>query len=241
MENFKSLFLYYILIAFIFQFSLTDDEIHSFSPTEPYTDVFNNIQQEIDLKLILNKPDSSIYYLHFSTCPNTTQSLDLQQIIYSSEIEKPLIKDAESYSFKFSSKANLITLDPNKEDNTIYLTIRCLKYPCSFNFKAALEKDTPILYLDETHNFYGYNSNTFGKDKINQVKFYIPTVNDAVKTLMNIAVINPGDTDGTYNHLTYVEDGKENPIEKGVKISLLKKRKVIIIIFWKLNRWKISL
>ena len=61
--------------------------------------------------------------------------------------------------------------------------------------------------------------NTFGKDKINQVKFYIPTVNDAVKTLMNIAVINPGDTDGTYNHLTYIEDGKENPIEKGVKIS----------------------
>ena len=219
MKNFKSLFLYYILIAFIFQFSLTDDEIHSFSPTEPYTDVFDNIQQEIDLKLILNKPDSSIYYLHFSTWPNTKQSLDLQQIIYSSEIEKPLIKDAESYSFKFSSKANLITLDPNKEDNTIYLTIRCLKYPCSFNFKAALEKDTPILYLDETHNFYGYNSNTFGKDKINQVKFYIPTMNNIVKTLMNIAVINPGDTDGTYNHLTYVEDGKENPIEKGVKIS----------------------
>ena len=216
MENFKSLLFFYILIGFIFQFSLTDEDI---SPEQIYTYLFNSIDSPQSLKLKLNKPDNSIYYLHFSTWPNTPQSLDLQQIIYSSEKEEPLINESEAYSFKFSSKANLITLDPNKTDNTIYLTLRCLKYPCSFNFKAALEKNTPILSLDETHNFYGYNSNSIGNDKINQVKFYIPTMNNTEKTLMHIAVINPGDTDGSYNHLNYVENNKEKLIKNVVKIS----------------------
>ena len=219
MENFKSILLFYILIVFIFQFSLTDEDIPSFSPEQPYTYLFDNIEQDQYLKLKLNKPDTSTYYLHFSTWPNTDQSLDLQQILYSSEIEKPSRSQAEAYSFKFSNKANLITLDPNKADNTIYLTIKCLKYPCYFNFKAALEKNNPILSLDETHNFYGYNSNFIGKDKINLIKFYIPKMNSAEKTLMNIAVINPGDTDGTYNYLNYVEDGQEKPIKNSVKIS----------------------
>ena len=218
MAKLKYLLFYYILISFLFQVSLTDD-IPSFSPEQPYTNLYTNIESKQYITLKFIKTDNFIYYLHFSTSPSTSTSLDAQQIIFSSESEMPSINKTEEYSFKFSSKANLITLDPNKTDNTVYLTIRCLEYPCSFNFKAALEINTANLYLNETHNFYAYNSNSIGKNKINKIKFYIPTMNNTEKNLMNIAVINPGDTDGSYNNLFYVKNTKETLIKKRIKID----------------------
>ena len=218
MAEIKSLFLNFILISFLFQFSLTQDD-PTLSPAQPYETSFSDITSEQYITLKLNKPDESIYYLHFSTSPSTPQSSDLQQIIFSSKTEKPIINETEEYSFKFSRKANLIIPDPKKEDNTTYITIRCLKYPCSFNFKASMEQNTPILTLDETHNFYGYSTNTIGKDKMNKVKFYIPTMKNLGKNLMNVAVINPGDIDGSYNKLIYKEGSIEKEITKIYKIN----------------------
>ena len=212
--------LYFILISFLFQVSLTDD-IPSFTPEQPYVNLYSKINSEQYIKLKYSKPDNFIHYLHFSTSPSSETSLDAQQIIFSSESEMPSINETEEYSFKFSTKANLITLDPNKTDNIVFLTIRCLSYPCSFNFKAALETNTSNLYLDETHNFYAYNSNSIGKNKINKIKFYIPSMSNTEKNLMNIAVINPGDTDGSYNNLSYIksDNGKETLIKKRAKID----------------------
>ena len=139
MRKKKSILIYYIIISFLFQSFLSIDE-PTITPEEPYNKVYTNIASEQNLIMSVSLPDNNdnIYYLHFSTEPTSSQSQDLQQIIFSPEKDKPSTIDSDSYSFRFSRNANLMTLISN-ETSQIYLTIKCFKYPCSFKFKAELE------------------------------------------------------------------------------------------------------
>ena len=220
MKKKKSILIYYIITSFLFQSFLSIDE-PTITPEEPYNKVYTNIASEQNLIMSVSLPDNNdnIYYLHFSTEPTSSQSQDLQQIIFSPEKDKPSTIDSDSYSFRFSRNANLMTLISN-ETSQIYLTIKCFKYPCSFKFKAELEINMLNLYLDEAYNFYSYSSNSFGKEKFNKIKFKIPTMQKEGNKLM-IAIINPGDTDGSYVSLaTYsqalVPSDKKYQIKMGV-------------------------
>ena len=220
MKKKKSILIYYIITSFLFQSFLSIDE-PTITPEEPYNKLYTNIASEQNLIMSVSLPDNNdnIYYLHFSTEPTSSQSQDLQQIIFSPEKDKPSTIDSDSYSFRFSRNANLMTLISN-ETSQIYLTIKCFKYPCSFKFKAELEINMLNLYLNEAYNFYSYSSNSFGKEKFNKIKFKIPTMQKEGNKLM-IAIINPGDTDGSYVSLaTYsqalVPSDKKYQIKMGV-------------------------
>ena len=222
MENKKSLLIYYILISFLIQSFLSiDDPI--ITPDQPYNTKYENINSEQNLTIKIENLTSSplpydednIYYVHFTTDPISAQNQDLQQIIFSPEIDKLSTNDSDSYSFRFSRNANLITVISN-ETNQIFLTIKCFEYPCSFNFKAAIEVNKANLYLDEMHNFYAYNSNSFGKEKFNKVKFNIPGIKNVGKNNLMIAIINPGDPDGSYAKL----DIRGVPSYKKYKINM---------------------
>ena len=222
MEKKKSLLIYYILISFLIQSFLSiDDPI--ITPKEPYNKIYTDINSELNLIIKIENlttsslpvDEDNIYYIHFTTDPISEQNLDLQQIIFSPEIDKPSTNDSDSYSFRFSRNANLITGISN-ETSQVYLIIKCFEYPCSFNFKAAIEINKANLYLDETHNFYSYNSNSFRKEKFNKVKFNIPAIKNVGKNNLMIAIINPGDPDGSYAKL----DIKGVPSDKKYKINM---------------------
>ena len=130
MANLNKLLFSYIIFSIMFQCSLTD-EIPQIGPDTPYNDTFQNINNELYLTLKISEAlnDSSTFYLHFTTSPLTPDSQDVQQIIYSSEKEKPSTNDTDKYSFRFFKNANLAIFAPN-DTNITYLTIKCLKYPC---------------------------------------------------------------------------------------------------------------
>ena len=97
--------------------------------------------------------------------------------------------------------------------------MKCFKYPCSFNFNAKLDKNGANLYLDETKNFYLYNTNSIGKEKFNKIKFNIPP---GSKEKLFVTIINPGDIDGTFTTMYSIND-KDNyrsEISKGSKINM---------------------
>ena len=199
MEKVKYFLIYYILISFLFQIFLSIDE-PMITPKESYQSFFTDKNSEINIAINTSLPNNSIYYLHLSTEPYNNQSQDLQQIIFSSETEKPSANDSNIYSYRYSRNANLITLISN-ETSQIYLTVKCFKYPCSFNFKAEIQKDKANLYLDETHNYYLYDSNSIGKEKFNKIKFNIPAIKKGKNNKLMVTILNPKDTDGSFSKL----------------------------------------
>ena len=216
----KSLLYYnYIIFTILIHSFLTQDAL-KISPDVPYQKAFEKIEQETSFSLDVTIPDNSSisYYLHFSTEPLNNQNQDLQQIIYSPTNTKPSMTNSDIYSFRFSRNANLVALAP-KQTSKIYLTVKCFKYPCSFNFNAKLDKNGANLYLDETKNFYLYNTNSIGKEKFNKIKFNIPP---GSKEKLFVTIINPGDIDGTFTTMYSIND-KDNyrsEISKGSKINM---------------------
>ena len=117
----------------------------------------------------------------------------------------------------YSRNANLIALAP-KETSKVYVEIKCFKYPCSFEFKAKLDKDAANLYLDETKNYYLFNTNSIGKEKFNKMIFNIPPISKEKKLMFTI--INPGDTDGTYTTIYSITDSGRTLLPKGSKMNM---------------------
>ena len=201
MESFRYLLFYSIFLSFITKFSLASEDPIKIT-NETYIKNITNITQ--DLTLIIQIPPvnfTSLFYLHFSTSPLNNKSQDLQQIIYSSENEAPTTNNSDEYSFRYSRNANLIVVASN-DTNQTYAKIRCFKYPCSFQFIVKLELESASLDLNENTNYYLYNSNSVGKEKINKLNV---TFQNAQKkgTNFTIAVINPGDADGEFSKLYY--------------------------------------
>ena len=230
MTNLNLFLFYFLIFSIVFQFSLADE----IDPDKSYSQNYENIIKEINLTLSINKQKSktSGYYLHFKTIPLNPKNPDFQQIIYSSLKERPSTRDTYNYSFRYSTYANLAVFAPNDTD-TIYLTIKCLKYPCSFNFEAMMEKNCINLTLDGTHDYYFYNSNSLGKEKLNKINFTFPFFDSTNNKNIDIAVINPGDIEGDFVKLSYAWEptkDSEGPIyipikertkfEKGIILSI---------------------
>ena len=231
MSNLNKFLFSYIIFSIILQYALTD-EIPQIGVDTPYTSTFQSIDKEAYLSAKINKPvnNNSTLYLQFRTSPLTQNSLDAQQIIYSSEKEKPSTKDTDEYSFRYYTNADLAVFAPSDTD-TIYLTIKCLKYPCSFNFDAKMIENYINLTLVGTHDdFYFYSSNSLGKEKLNKINFTFPVWD---KKNLDIAVNNPGDLEGDFITLSYAflpQEGEIVPIhvpieertkfEKGIIFSI---------------------
>ena len=155
MSYMHSKLLFYIIFFFLLKLSFTQNiEEINLSLENPYSSNFTNIQKELHITLNLNDSNissSSNSYLHFSTFPLNSKNPEYQQILFSNSSinnEYPSNKNTPQYSYKFSKNANLITLFPfTNESKKSYLTIKCLKYPCSFNFKASIEKDTCTILI----------------------------------------------------------------------------------------------
>ena len=197
MANLCSFIFSYIVFTIMLQYSLTDTPLISLD--KPYNNSLTNIEAELHLTLQINKTKNDTCYLRFSTSPLSPSSKDVQQIIFSTENNLPSTKNTEQYSFKFLRYADLITFAPNNTD-TIFLSIKCLKYPCSFNFNAKMEKDLVNYTINENQNFYFYNSNSLDKEKFNKIKLAFPIWD---KGNTNITVINPGDIKGDYMTFSY--------------------------------------
>ena len=197
MESQRYLFNSFLFILFIFQFSFSSND--TISPEKIYTTTFTNITTNETFSLDLDVPSwTSNYYLHFSTSPLTANSTDMQQIIYSPEREIPTPENAGNFSFRYSRNAKLIALAPN-EMNKIYITLRCFKYPCSFNFSVRLEKDLAYLDWNENQNFLLFNSNSFGREKFNKINFTFPEIKERNDRII-LSVLN---VDGDLIRLLY--------------------------------------
>lgn len=219
---------YYFLIFLLFKISFSENiqEIY-ISLDKPYINDFINITEE--LHMTLNFKDSDIYslsnsYFHFSTFPLNYSNPDYQQIIYSNNLtnnEYPSMSNSEQYSFRFSQYVNLFTIFPssNKEQKS-YLTIKCSYYPCSFQFKAVIEKDYANLNYDkdEENSDYGsyvYNSNSLkNNDGISKIKFNITHYK---YHKMIVTVINQGKNEGNEIKLFKVRNNTENEIDTDIK------------------------
>ena len=97
------------------------------------------------------------------------------------------------------------------------MTIKCLKYPCSFGFKANIDKDFANLNLDEQNNFYLYNSNSMKNidNKFSRINFAI-SINENIisdNDIKTITIINPSDKEGFYIKLYYIKNNQEYEIK----------------------------
>lgn len=221
MSYMHSKLLFYIIFFFLLKLSFTQNiEEIILSLENPYSNNFTNIQNELHITLNLNDSNissSSNSYLHFSTFPLNSKNPDYQQILFSNSSinnEYPSNKNTPQYSYKFSKNANLITLFPStNESKKSYLTIKCLKYPCSFNFKASIEKDNANLNLYDEYSFYLYNSNSMKNidDKFTRIRFkFLPFEESKEENnRKTVTVINPGDKDGIFTKLFFVEKNTE--------------------------------
>ena len=221
MIRIKSFLFYFVLFSFLVKSFLTA-EPPQIKPDQSYTTKYEGASSKIELEMDVEIPDSSksSYYLHFSTSPINDQSQDLQQILFSTESSASSTKETEIYSFRYSRNANLITL-ADKNTTQIFVTIICFKYPCSFNFIAKLEENMANLNLEEMNNYYLYNTNSIGKEKMNIINFKIPKIEKSGKNRIYIAILNPSDINGDYITLYYIKsEGKQinnvNKINMGV-------------------------
>ena len=221
MSYIQSKLLFYIIffISLNLSFSQNIEEI-TLSLENPYSEKFTNIQKELHITLNfndLNISSLSNSYLHFSTFPINEKNPDYQQLLFSNSSinnEFPSNKNTPQYSYRFSKNANLITLFPSSnESKKSYLTIKCLKYPCSFNFKASIEKDYANLNLYDENSFYLYNSNSMKNidNKFTRIRFKFPVFerNITKNVRKTITVINPEDKDGIFTKLFFVEQNIE--------------------------------
>ena len=54
------------------------------------------------------------------------------------------------------------------------------------------------LNLEEMNNYYLYNTNSIGKEKMNIINFKIPKIEKSGKNRIYIAILNPSDINGDY-------------------------------------------
>ena len=138
-------------------------------------------------------------YIHFYAYLQNPDEINGQQIIYSSTEQNPNLSNAEKYSYKFSKYANLILTEPKDKIN---LSIKCMKYPCSYDLKVKFEKDYANLNLDESNNYsnsYSYFVPGNTLEKLSTMKFKIQSSFNKKytkgKQLLTISVTNPSDKD----------------------------------------------
>ena len=190
-----------------------------------YFKKFENIPSTCFFQIFFQSEEKELneFYLDFSTSPINELSQNLQQIIFSTTETEPTTNTSDLYSFKFSKNAKLITKVSN---NTLYgfLALKCLQYPCSFNFKAELHTNGGNLSLTENNNYYFYRTNSLTKSDVlstlnvsfpGNIKMTYPNNN---KHRMSVSVINPQDLDGDYMILHYfmldIQDKKIYPYEE---------------------------
>ena len=153
----KSLLLLYLIINTINMFNSL--EAHEFiNKNIPEIIEYNNIKEDLNVIFKLSISDTSIYdnlILHFSTISSDIQNG--QQILYSFNEFNPKMTNVEKYSNKYLSNSFLSINYPKNKDQ-IYLTIKCLKYPCSFTLKSIVE-DKNKLNLDEIDSYSLYSEN----------------------------------------------------------------------------------
>ena len=144
----KNIFFLYLIILSLFNFSLNIEE----SELKDGDTINVTTKEEKHISFTLSaqlKNDLQNSYIHFYTYPQKADEINGQQIIYSSTEQNPNLSNAEKYSYKFSKNANLILTDPKDKIN---LSIKCMKYPCSYDLKVKFEKDYANLNLDESNN-----------------------------------------------------------------------------------------
>ena len=207
----KNIFFLYLIILSLFNFSLNIEE----SELKDGDTINVTTKEEKHISFTLSaqlKNDLQNSYIHFYTYPQKADEINGQQIIYSSTEQNPNLSNAEKYSYKFSKNANLILTDPKDKIN---LSIKCMKYPCSYDLKIKFEKDYANLNLDESNNYsnsYSYFVPGNNLEKLNTMKFKIQSsLNKKYtkgKQLLTISVTNPSDKDAIV-----LKDSKLNEIK----------------------------
>ena len=215
----KNILFYFLILCYIHLSINSSSEEYKLKEIEvPKYIAFNNIQDEkyITFNLELSNEDISSdknYYFHFSTFPVDSSDKNGQQIIYSSTKEMPSISNADRYSFKYLEKSHLFVNFQNI--NELYLTIKCYKYPCSFNLKTQIEKDYANLNLLDFDSYSYFIS----EQKINTMKFKIPSllnnlnsINDNTqKYMLTVSVTNPSDPE--YSKLSLISGNNEKTLK----------------------------
>ena len=178
---------------------------------------FNPIEVDEAISTQL-KNDLQNSYIHFYTFPQDSNEPNGQQIIYSSTEQNPQLSNAEKYSYKFSKNANLILTEPKDKIN---LSIKCMKYPCSYELKVKFEKDYANLNLDESNNYsnsYSYFIPGNTLEKLSTMKFKIQSsLNKKYtkgKQLLTISVTNPSDKDAIV-----LKDSNKNELKENSYIT----------------------
>ena len=194
----KNIFFIDLIILSLFTFSLNIEE----SELKEGTIIKGTTSEEKHISLTVStqlKNDLQNSYIHFYTFPQESNEANGQQIIYSSTEQNPQLSNAEKYSYKFSKNANLILTEPKDKIN---LSIKCMKYPCSYELNVKFEKDYANLNLDESNNYsnsYSYFIPGNTLEKLSTMKFKIQSsLNKKYtkgKQLLTISVTNPSDKD----------------------------------------------
>lgn len=236
MKLFKIISMLYIIFSSLFSIILTEfickteEDPIVISNKTFYFKKFENIPSTCFFQIFFQSEEKELneVYLDFSTSPINELSQNLQQIIFSTTETEPTTNTSDLYSFKFSKNAKLITKVSN---NTVYgfLALKCLQYPCSFNFKAELHTNGGNLSLTENNNYYFYRTNSLTKSDVlstlnvsfpGNIKMTYPNNN---KHRMSVSVINPQDLDGDYMILHYfmldIQDKKIYPYEIREKLK----------------------
>ena len=194
----KNIFFLELIILCLFNFSLNIEE--SELKDETIIHVITHEEKHISFTVsnqLKNELQNS--YIHFYAYLQNPNEINGQQIIYSSTEQNPNLSNAEKYSYKFSKYANLILTEPKDKIN---LSIKCMKYPCSYDLKVKFEKDYANLNLDESNNYSNSHSyfvpgNTL--EKLSTMKFKIQSSFNQKytkgKQLLTISVTNPSDKD----------------------------------------------
>lgn len=217
----KNIFLLELILLSLFNFSLNIEENEL--KDGDIIKVTDENEKHISFTLSDSlKEELKNSYIHFYTSPQKADEINGQQIIYSSTQQNPQLSNAEKYSYKFSKNANLILTVP--KENKINLSIKCMKYPCSYDLKVKFEKEYANLNLDDSNNY----SNSFSyfvpgniTEKISSMKFMIPSsLNKKYskgKHLLTISVTNPSDKDAIILYTLY--DSKKKELNENTYIT----------------------
>ena len=142
---------------------------------------------------------------HFWT--HSTNSKISTQLIFSTTLEKPTIENADQYSWKYYGDTHLY-FNASKISNKMFLTIKCNKYPCSFDLNTKQEKSNGLLELGEDYSYY------IVEGKNNIMRFKINLLNN--KNAVNIITVStPADLDAS--ELNYTDKNEEKTINENYR------------------------
>lgn len=213
----KNIFFLNLIILSLFNFSLNIEEIQQYELKDGDTLPINT-QKEKHISFTLSdqlREEFKNSYIHFYANPQKADEINGIYFKYSSI----KIDSTENYSYKFSKNANLILTMP--QVNNFYLSILCIKYPCSYDLKVKLEKDYVDLNLDESNNYsnsYSYFVPGNANEKLSTMKFKIPSSLSRQyskgKHLLTISVTNPSDKDAIV-----LKDSNQKELKENVYIA----------------------